>query len=49
MKSKEFHQCRDCWWYDCCSGTVKACHIFAQIDMRWKESPNNRRRENEDC
>ena len=43
MKSKKYSSCVGCWWYDCCLGTVKACHKFQEIDMRWNESPNNKK------
>ena len=32
---------KDCWWYDACNKTVKACEFFQIVDKHWKKSPNN--------
>jgi len=31
----------ECWWYNACTGTIKACHIHQEVDLKWDESPNN--------
>jgi hypothetical protein len=36
-------QCAKCWWIPICKKTKKACHLIQGIDMRWEESPNNRK------
>lgn len=39
------NNCETCWWKLVCKKTKKACCILQGVDMRWVDSPNNKKKQ----